>query len=71
MINQWSWPALKSLHAVSAGKGVGMGSSLTLLMGMQHTVWTLLRKPKTEWPRDPAILLLGRFTDKTVIQKDA
>ena len=33
-------------------------------------VWRLLRKLKIELPCDPAILLLGIYTDKTIIQKD-
>ena len=34
------------------------------------TVWSFLRKLKIELPYDPAILLLGIYPDKTIIQKD-
>ena len=34
------------------------------------TVWSFLRKLKIELPYDPAILLLGIYLDKTIIQKD-
>ena len=34
------------------------------------TVWKFLRKLKIELPYDPAILLLGIYPDKTIIQKD-
>ena len=34
------------------------------------TVWRFLKKLKTELPYDPAILLLGMYSDKTTIQKD-
>ena len=33
-------------------------------------VWQFLRKLKIELPYDPAVLLLGIYPDKTVIQKD-
>jgi len=34
------------------------------------TVWRFLRKLNKELPYDPAILLLGTYPDKTIIQKD-
>jgi len=34
------------------------------------TVWRLLKKLKIELPYDPAIILLGLYPDKTVLQKD-
>ena len=35
-----------------------------------RTVWRVLKKLKTELPHDPAILLLGIYPEKTIIQKD-
>ena len=37
---------------------------------LQKTVWRLLKKLKIELPYDPAIPLLGKYPDKTIIQKD-
>ena len=34
------------------------------------TVWSFLKKLKTELPYDPAIPLLGIYPEKTIIQKD-
>ena len=34
------------------------------------TVWKFLKKLKTELPHDPAIPLVGIYSDKTIIQKD-
>ena len=34
------------------------------------TVWSFLKKLKVELPYDPAILLLGVYPEKTIIQKD-
>ena len=34
------------------------------------TVWRFLKKLKIELPYDPAILLLGIYPEKTIIQKD-
>ena len=41
-----------------------------LVLSLWKTVWRSLRKLKTELPYDPAILLLGIYLDKTIIQKD-
>ena len=41
-----------------------------MVQPLSETVWRLLRKLKTELPCDPAILLLGIYMDKTIIQKD-
>ena len=35
-----------------------------------RTVWRFLKKLKIELPYDPAIPLLGIYSDKTIIQKD-
>ena len=34
------------------------------------TIWRFLKKTNIELPYDPAILLLGIYLDKTIIQKD-
>ena len=35
-----------------------------------RTAWRFLKKLKIELPYDPAIPLLGRYPEKTIIQKD-
>ena len=35
-----------------------------------RTVWRFLKKLKIELPYDPAIPLLGLYTEKTITQKD-
>ena len=41
-----------------------------LMQSLRKTVWRFLKKLKIELLYDPAILLLGIYPDKTVIQKD-
>ena len=41
-----------------------------LVESLWKTVWRFLRKLKIELPYDPAILLMGIYPDKTLIQKD-
>ena len=41
-----------------------------LIQPLQRTIWRLLKKLKIELPYDPAIPLLGIYTEKTIIQKD-
>ena len=41
-----------------------------LVQLLWKTVWRFLKKLKIEWPYDPAILLLGIYPGKTLIQKD-
>ena len=41
-----------------------------MVQPLQRTVWRFLKKLKIELPYDPAIPLLGRYLEKTVIQKD-
>ena len=45
-------------------------SDLKLVQLLWKTVWRFLRKLKVELPYNPAILLLGIYHDKTLIQKD-
>ena len=42
-----------------------------LIQPLWRTVWRLLKKLKIELPYDPAILLLGIYLEKTIIQNDA
>ena len=42
-----------------------------MIQPLWRTVWRLLKKLKIELPYDPAILLLGIYLEKTIIQKDA
>ena len=52
------------------------GSPPNLLVGMKlvqllwKTMWSFLGKLNIDLPYDPAILLLGIYSDKTFIQKD-
>ena len=41
-----------------------------LLQPLWKTVQRFLKKIKTDLPHDPAILLLGIYLDKTIIQED-
>ena len=41
-----------------------------LVQPLWKTVWRFLKKLKIELPYDPAILLLGIYPEKTLIQKD-
>ena len=41
-----------------------------LIQPLWRTVWSFLKKLKIELPYDPAILLLGIYPEKTIIQKD-
>ena len=41
-----------------------------MVQPLWKTVWRFLRKLKMELPYNPAILFLGIYPDKTVIQKD-
>ena len=41
-----------------------------MIQPLWRTVWRFLKKLKIELPYDPAILLLGIYPEKTIIQKD-
>ena len=41
-----------------------------MIQQLWRTVWRFLKKLKIELPYDPAILLLGIYPEKTIIQKD-
>ena len=41
-----------------------------MMQPLWRTVWGFLKKLKIELPYDPAILLLGIYPEKTIIQKD-
>ena len=47
-----------------------VGGECKLVQPLWRTVWRLLKKLKVELPYDPAILLLGIYPEKTLIQKD-
>ena len=42
-----------------------------LIQPLWRTVWRFLKKLKIELPYDPAILLLGTYLEKTIIQKES
>ena len=41
-----------------------------MIQPLWRTVWRFLKKLKIELPYDPAILLPGIYSEKTIIQKD-
>ena len=41
-----------------------------MVQPLWKTVWSFLRKQSIELPNDPAILFLGIYLDKIIIQKD-
>ena len=41
-----------------------------MIQPLWRTVWRYLKKRKIELPYDPAILLLGIYPEKTIIQKE-
>ena len=42
-----------------------------MIQPLWRTVWRFLKKLKVELPYDPAIQLLGIYTEKTIIQKES
>ena len=42
-----------------------------LIQQLWRTVWRFLKKLKIELPYDPAIQLLGKYPEKTIIQKES
>ena len=42
-----------------------------MIQPLWRTVWRFLKKLKIEQPYDPAILLLGIYPEKTIIQKES
>ena len=41
-----------------------------MIQPLRRTVWRFLKNLRIELPCDPAIPLLGRYPEKTIIQKD-
>ena len=42
-----------------------------MIQPLWRTVWSFLKKLKIELPYDPAIPLLGKYPEKTIIQKES
>ena len=42
-----------------------------MIQPLWRTVWRFLKKLKIELPYDPAVLLLGIYPEKTIIQKES
>ena len=42
-----------------------------MIQPLWRTVWRFLKKLKIELPHDPAILILGIYPEKTIIQKES
>ena len=42
-----------------------------MIQSLWRTVWSLLKKLKTELPHDPAIPILGLYPEKTIGQKES
>ena len=69
------WPSSKNLQTINAGEGVEKSKPSYTVGG--NVNWcshygkrSFLKKLKTELPNNPAIPLLGIYSDKTIIQKD-
>jgi len=64
---------INSLQITNAGEGVEERVCWwehKLVPTLQKIVWRCLRKLKIDLQCNPAILLLGIYPDKTIIQKD-
>ena len=42
-----------------------------MIQPLWRTVWSFLKKLKSELPYDPAVSLLGIYPEKTIIQKES
>ena len=42
-----------------------------MIQPLWRTVWKFLKKLKLELPYDPAIPLLGKYPEKTILQKES
>ena len=47
-----------------------VGRNVNCVQTLRRSVWRFLKKINIELPYDPAILLLGIYVKKTIIQKD-
>ena len=66
-----------SLQTINAGEGMEkressytIGGGCKLVQLLWKTIQRLLKKLKIELPYDPAITLLGIYSNKTIIWKD-
>ena len=72
------WPSSKSLQTINAGKGVEKREQTLLhcwwgcklIQPLWKTVWRFLKKLGIRKPYDPAIPLLSRYPEKTIIEND-
>ena len=71
-LNLSEWPSLKSPQITNAGKKVEKREPSHTVGGNVNwrTVWRYLIKLNIELPYDPAIPLLGKYPDKTFLEKD-
>ena len=70
---QSEWPSPKSLQTINAGEKWTLlyyWWQYILIQLLWRTVWRFLKKLKIELPYDPAILPLGMYLEKIMIQKD-
>ena len=70
-------PSSKILHTINTGEGVErrepsytIGGNVNWYNHYREQYGEFLKKLKIELPYDPAIPLLGIYSEKTVIQKD-
>ena len=70
------WPSSKSLQ-IKFWRGCGKKGTLLqcwweckLVQSLWKTIWWFLKKLKIELPYDPAIILMGKYLEKTLICKD-
>ena len=67
----------KNLKMIDAEEGIEkrecscmVGGNVNCVQTLRRRVWRFLKKINIELPYDPAILLLGIYVKKTIIQKD-
>jgi len=64
------WLPSQSLQTINAGEGECCWCECKLVQPLWRTVWRFLKKLEIELPYDPAIPLLGIYTEETRIERD-
>ena len=66
----WLWCRPASTADSTPSLGTSICQACGPRKGKKKAVWSFLRKLNIEMPYDPAILFLGIYPEKTIIQKD-